>query len=166
MTCAIVLMGVSGCGKTTVGMSLARILGWPLYDGDDFHPEANITKMSQGIPLNDDDRHRWLANLHNLISDHIDADLSMLLACSALKQKYRDQLTMEKSGVVFIYLRGDYDLIQRRIQARERHYMKASMLKSQFEALEEPIDAVVVNIDQSLDSIVKQILRELNLDDT
>ena len=159
-------MGVSGCGKTTVGMSLSRILGWPLYDGDDFHPEANITKMSQGIPLNDDDRATWLANLHDLIAEHLGAGKSMLLACSALRGKYRDQLSEGNPGTVFVYLKGSHDLILSRIQNRVSHYMKADMLQSQIDVLEEPVDAVVVNIDQSLDSIVKQILRELSLDAT
>ena len=163
MTKAIILMGVSGCGKTAVGTRLSGTLGWPFFDGDDFHPDENIAKMSQGIPLNDEDRATWLAKLHDLITEHLRAGISMLLVCSALKQKYRDQLREGNPGIVFVYLKGSYELIFSRMQNRASHYMKAGMLKSQFNTLEEPVEALVVNIDQSIESIVIQILDELNL---
>jgi gluconokinase len=154
---AIVLMGVSGCGKTSVGERLSQILGWPFFDGDDFHPTGNVAKMSQGIPLNDDDRAPWLAILHDLIADHLQAGKSMILACSALKQKYRDQLEEGNPEVLMIYLKGDFNLIFERMSTREDHYMKAEMLRSQFEALEEPADAITVNIDKNLEEIVEEI---------
>jgi gluconokinase len=166
MTKAIALMGVSGCGKTAVGTHLSDILGWPFFDGDDFHPEGNILKMSEGIPLTDEDRASWLASLQDLIAEHQRAHKPMLLGCSALKQKYRDQLREGNPGVVFVYLKGSYDMIFSRMENRASHYMKADMLRSQFDALEEPVNALVVNIDQSVEVIAGQILRELNLNGT
>jgi gluconokinase len=165
MTQVIILMGVSGCGKTAVGQQLSGILGWPFFDGDDFHPDENIAKMSKGIPLNDQDRANWLVSLHDLIAEHLRVGRSMLLACSALKQKYRDQLSGGNPEIVFVYLKGSYDLIFSRMTDRASHYMKANMLQSQFATLEEPADALVIKIDQSVESIAKQILRELNLNE-
>jgi gluconokinase len=161
MAVAVVLMGVAGCGKTSVGKRLSELLGWPFFDGDDFHPEQNIAKMSQGIPLDDNDRFIWLSVLHDLIEDHLQGGESMLVACLALKKRYRDQLREGNPGTVFVYLKGDYELIFRRLQDRESHYMKAEMLQSQFAAFEEPEEAVVVSIDQDLDSIVTEIEGEL-----
>jgi gluconokinase len=163
MAMAIVLMGVSGCGKTTVGHRLREILGWSFYDGDDFHPVENVEKMSLGIPLDDDDRALWLAILHDLIANHLKSGRSILLACSALKKQYRDQLIEWNPGVEFVYLQGDFDLIFSRMQARTGHYMKADMLRSQFDTLEEPINAVVINIYQGMDTIVEEILQRLHL---
>ena len=111
--------------------------------------------MSQGIPLNDDNRATWLSNVDNIISEHLQEGKSILLACSALKQKYRDQLSAGNPGTVFVYLKGSYDLIYNRMKDRQSHYMKADMLQSQFATLEEPTDALVVNIDQSIDAIVR-----------
>jgi gluconokinase len=138
MATVYIIMGVSGCGKSSVGQSLAEQRGVPFYDGDDFHPPENVAKMSNGIPLNDDDRRPWLARLHDLIADHLTRDASAVLACSALKRTYRDQLREGNAGVQFVYLDGDFDLIWGRMSDREGHYMKASMLESQFEALEPP----------------------------
>ena len=160
---SVILMGVSGCGKTAVGIRLAHELGWPFYDGDDFHPRENVEKMSNGIPLDDEDRTQWLAALHEMIVTHLAQDQSMLMACSALKQKYRDQLAGGNTGTVFIYLKGDFDLIFERMRMRSGHYMKAEMLRSQFDALEEPNDALLVDVNQSLDVIVDQIITELRL---
>ncbi|HBY09401.1 MAG TPA: gluconate kinase [Chloroflexi bacterium] len=158
---AVVLMGVSGCGKTSVGAELSRILGWPFFDGDDFHPPENVAKMAVGIPLNDDDRAPWLANLHDLIAEHLRRGQSVLLACSALKQKYRTQLAAGNPGTVFVHLKGDFDLIFGRMQARAGHYMKAEMLRSQFATLEEPTEALTVDINQNLDRIVVEIITQL-----
>ena len=158
---AVVLMGVSGCGKTSVGAELSRILGWPFFDGDDFHPPENVAKMAAGIPLNDDDRAPWLANLHDLIAEHLRRGQSALLACSALKQKYRTQLAAGNPGTVFVHLKGDFDLIFGRMQARAGHYMKAEMLRSQFATLEEPTEALTVDINQNLDRIVVEIITQL-----
>ena len=159
---ALIMMGVSGCGKTSVGKRLSEVLGWPFYDGDDFHPPENVAKMSTGIPLDDADRAPWLTRLHDLIADHLEAGGSMLLACSALKQSYRDTLSRENPGVVFVYLKGDFDLILGRMAAREAHYMKAGMLRSQFEALEEPLEAITVEVSKPLDELILEILARVN----
>ncbi len=155
----IIVMGVSGCGKTTVGQQLADRLGWPFFDGDAFHPPANIDKMSRGIPLTDDDRWGWLAAIADRMRELIAQDRSAVFACSALKQKYRDQLSIDPA-VHFVYLKGSYDLIWSRMQQRAGHYMKANMLASQFEALEEPRDALTLDIARPpaelVDAIVKQ----------
>jgi gluconokinase len=160
---AIVLMGVSGCGKTSVGITLSKKLGWPFFDGDNFHPPENIAKMSQGVPLDDEDRYPWLTNLNQLIGDHLRNERSLLLACSALKQSYRDQLAKGNPGTLFVHLKGDFDLINTRMQDRPGHYMKAEMLRSQFETLEEPDEALVIDIGQNLDSITEEIIVQLHL---
>ncbi len=146
----IVIMGVSGCGKTTIGQQLADRLGWPFFDGDAFHPPANIDKMSRGIPLDDEDRAGWLAAIADRMRELLAVGQSGVFACSALKQKYRDQLHVSDQ-VKFVYLRGDYDLIWSRMQQRPGHYMKPNMLASQFEALEEPHDALTLDIEQPPD---------------
>jgi gluconokinase len=161
---AIVLMGVAGSGKTSVGLRLSEILGWKFFDGDDFHSQENIVKMSQGIPLDDTDRNAWLDSLKELIRQQSHQGNSILLACSALKRKYRDQLCNNNHEVIFVYLKGNYDLIFSRIKDRSNHYMDGGMLQSQFKDLEEPNEAIVVSIDQDLDSIVDQILQNLGLD--
>ena len=160
---AIVIMGVSGCGKSSVGAGLSARLGWPFYDGDDFHPQANVDKMASGRPLNDDDRAPWLAALHDLIAEHLERGDSMLLACSALKQTYREQLRQGNPGTTFVHLKGDFDLIFGRMQQRPGHYMKAEMLRSQFETLEEPAQALTVDISQSLDAVIQDIITRLDL---
>ncbi len=159
----IVMMGVSGCGKTTVGKALAQELDCPFYDGDDYHPPDNIAKMAKGLPLNDDDRYPWLAVLHNLIKGHLEKGETAVLACSALKKKYRDQLRAGNEDVLFVYLHGDFDTIWQRMLSRSGHYMKEDMLQSQFEALETPYEdeAIIVSIDQSVDDILVQISRTI-----
>ncbi len=152
------IMGVSGSGKTSVGMSLAQKLGWNFFDADDFHPAENIAKMAAGIPLNDSDRSPWLAALHQLLSSTLKSNRHPILACSALKQKYRTQLMDGLAGLELVYLKGNYDLIWSRMSAREGHYMKPEMLRSQFAALEEPTDAFAVDISISLDDMIDQIL--------
>lgn len=160
-TRALVVMGVSGCGKTSVGEALSKKLGWPFFDGDKFHPEANVQKMSAGIPLNDDDRKPWLETLHSLIQQHILKGESVIVGCSALKESYRDILR-GNLNVTFVHLEGSFDLIYQRMQARE-HFMKPGMLKSQFETLEPPQDAITVSIADPLDEIVGQILKKLHV---
>jgi gluconokinase len=157
----VIVMGVSGCGKSTVGQLLAGKMGCAFYDGDDFHPAANIAKMSQGIPLNDDDRAGWLAALADLIRQTLQNGGSGVLACSALKQKYRDVLCVDAVQVKFVYLKGSYDLIKARMEARPGHYMKPGMLDSQFAALEEPADAVTVSIEHSPEEIAAQAFKQL-----
>jgi gluconokinase len=160
---ALVLMGVSDSGKTSVGKLLSKILGWPFYDGDDFHSPENVRKMASGIPLDDNDRSSWLDELHNLIADQLARGTSMLLACSALKRSYRARLSGGDPRIIFVYLQGDFDLIYARMQARSQHYMKAGMLRSQFASLEPPGDAFTVNIDQHVEDIAGQIIHDLNL---
>ena len=162
-TQVIIVMGVSGCGKTTVGNALSAKLGWPFYDGDDLHPKANIDKMASGIPLNDDDRWPWLDNIRALISESLRTGKSIIIACSALKERYRQRLQQGDNRVKLVHLRGSYDLIWRRMQAREGHYMKEVMLQSQFDALEEPLEAIVVEIDADIDTIIDVIVAESNL---
>jgi gluconokinase len=157
----IILMGVSGSGKTTVGRLLARDLGWPFYDGDDFHPQANIDKMRQGIPLTDADRDSWLTALRQQITALIANHQSAVLACSALKQAYRDRLRGDQPEVRFIYLKGDYALIRRRLRKRRGHFMKADLLTSQFAALEEPQGVPTVDIAQAPEAIVECIKQAL-----
>jgi gluconokinase len=153
-----IVMGVSGSGKTEVGRSLAQHLGWDFYDADDFHPADNITKMAAGIPLDDSDRAPWLASLHELISSSIKKNKPGVLACSALKERYRQQLLAGNDDVQLVYLKGSYELIWSRMSARKDHYMKPHMLRSQFETLEEPGNALVIDISNSIDGILRDIL--------
>ena len=157
----IIVMGVSGSGKTSVGQSLAEQLGWDFYDADDFHPPENIAKMASGIPLNDSDRSPWLASLHDLISSHLKARRRGVLACSALKERYRQQLLDGNPDVQIVYLKGAYDLIWSRLSKRSGHYMKPQMLQSQFETLEEPDNALTVASSKPLTEIVQEIVKYL-----
>jgi len=159
----IILMGVSGSGKTMVGQLLAKELGWPFYDGDDFHPEANVDKMRFGIPLNDEDRETWLMQLRDLINECLHKNRYAILACSALKQKYRDRLQQGRPEVIrFVYLKGDFALIQQRLQRRQDHFMNPKLLQSQFEALEEPEGVLTIDVAQEPAVIVDLIKRELS----
>src|SRR3972149_2306878 len=152
------IMGVSGSGKTTLGKALAQKLGWDFFDADDFHPPANIVKMAAGIPLSDSDRAPWLASLHEQLLSTLKAGRHPVLACSALKDKYRAQLLEGMDGIAIIYLKGSYDLIFSRMSIREGHYMKPEMLRSQFDALEEPKDAVVLDVEMSLEEMIDTII--------
>ena len=154
-------MGVSGSGKTSVGKALASELGWDFYDADDFHPPENISKMENGIPLTDADRAPWLDSLHELIESTLRRNRPGVLACSALKESYRQELLEGNHHVQLIYLKGNYELIWSRMSARKDHYMKPEMLKSQFDALEEPSDALAVDISLSVDEVVQEIFRHL-----
>lgn len=153
-------MGVSGCGKTSIGRLLGYELQVPFIDGDDHHPEYNITKMSQGMPLNDDDRKPWLNKLNELSHDH--KEEGCVIACSALKQSYRE-IVEEGLGshIVWIYLKGDYQLIYDRMAMRKDHFMEPGMLRSQFDTLEEPKDAIIIDIAQSPKNIVQRIKSQL-----
>jgi gluconokinase len=154
-----IVMGVSGCGKSSVGQTLASRLGWNFYDADDFHPPENVAKMASGTPLDDSDRAPWLSALHDLISSSLREDKPGVLACSSLKERYRQQLLDGNESVQIVYLKGSYDLIWSRMSARKDHYMKPHMLKSQFEALEEPSNALTMDISMSIDDIVQEILK-------
>lgn len=158
----IVLMGVSGSGKTTVGRLLARELGWKYFEGDDYHPAASVEKMRSGIPLDDTDRRPWLEALRTVIRDCLVRNESAVLACSALKESYREFLSVDER-VVFIYLKGSYELIHRRLCARGGHFMNPGLLESQFDALEEPTAALHVDISSSPEELVEEIRSRLGL---
>jgi gluconokinase len=151
------IMGVSGSGKTTLGKALAQELGWDFFDADDFHPPGNIAKMTAGIPLSDSDRGPWLAALHHQLLSTLRADRHPVLACSALKEAYRAQLLEGLEGMGIIYLKGSYDLLWRRISTREEHYMKPQMLQSQLDILEEPKDAVVLDVEMPVKEMIDTI---------
>ena len=156
-----ILMGVSGCGKTTIGQILSEKLGWPLFDADEFHSPASIDKMRNGIALDDADRWPWLDRMNAALREREARGESVLLACSALKQAYRDRLSKGIAELRWIYLKGGFELIRKRLEARKGHYMKAGLLESQFAALEEPEEALSVDIDDSPNSIADSILRRL-----
>lgn len=154
-------MGVAGSGKTTVGQALANALGSPFFDGDDYHPQSNVDKIASGIPLKDEDRWPWLNQLNRLVAAKLAEGRSLVLACSALKQSYRQLLQRENPCVRFVYLKGDYDLIYSRMQSRPHPYMRPEMLPSQFEALEEPEDAIVIDISVPVEDNVLEIISNL-----
>lgn len=152
------VMGVAGCGKTTVGRALAEHLGWAFYDADDYHPPESVAKMAAGIPLGDEDRAGWLETLHDLILECLQNERPAVLACSALKEQYRRVLLAETAEVQVVYLRASYDLCCQRLTERRGHYMPVSLLASQFEALEEPANALVMDAGLPVQAIVEQIL--------
>ncbi len=159
----VILMGVSGSGKTTIGRKLADELGWSFYDGDDFHDPASIEKMSRGIPLTDEDRGPWLAALRTVVDRAIEKGERAVLACSALKASYRDTLRGDHAGVVFVYLKADPRLIAERLEHRAGHYAKRDLLPSQVATLEEPADAVTVDASRTPAEIVAEIRRRLEI---
>jgi len=155
----IFVMGVSGSGKSSVGLLLANELSVPFIDADDHHPPSNIEKMSQGIPLNDGDRAPWLDRLNELAKKNIPN--GCVIACSALKEAYRSKLMQSiHEQTIWVYLKGTYDQIFDRMSKREDHYMGATMLKSQFDQLEEPDNVISLDISDSPDEIVKKIKLE------
>jgi gluconokinase len=158
----VVLMGVSGSGKTTIGTRLGAELGWPFADGDDYHPRANIEKMENGIPLTDQDRMPWLETLRDLIAGWISEGTSAVLACSALKQVYRDKLNVGPE-VRFVFLKASPELLRHRLQARVDHYMKDNMLQSQLATLEPPENTVVVDVSGTVEDSVRQVREKLQL---
>ena len=151
-------MGVSGCGKTTVGNLLAQQLNIPFYDADDYHPVVNIEKMASGQPLNDDDRQPWLEILANKLAEW-EKTGGAVLACSALKEKYRKILQSQVIDIQWVWLNGSFELIQKRMQERREHFMDAKMLQSQFDVLEPPTYGLKINIEQPATAIIKQILQ-------
>ena len=142
----VIVMGVSGSGKSTIGMMLARDLGCDFRDADDLHPQENRDKMHRGIPLNDEDRRPWLAAVRALIDRYESAGTNLVIACSALKEAYRKTLTDGVHDVRIVYLKGSMELIAQRLAARHGHFFDAGLLRSQFDALEEPREAIVVDI--------------------
>lgn len=159
----VILMGVSGSGKTTIGQLLANDLGWAFYEGDDFHPQRNVAKMGSGVPLSDLDRVPWLQAMHALVQDLITKSQRAVITCSALKEAYREWFTGSDPRVSLVYLRGTYALIHQRLRSRTMHFMKPEMLASQFSALEEPRDIPFVDMAQAPEVIVEQIKRMLHL---
>ncbi len=157
---ALIVFGVSGCGKSTVGQALAARLNIAFADADDFHPPENIAKMQSGTPLTDVDRAPWLAALHTYLKEMLANQQHVVLACSALKQAYRERLQGDLSSVTFIYLHGTFDVILKRLQARQGHFMPADLLQSQLDTLEPPTDTttIQVSVDQSVDNLVDNIL--------
>ena len=160
MSLIVILMGVSGSGKTTVGQLLAAELGCEFYDADDFHPPENVRKMSRGEPSNDEDRFPWLDALLDLARGEIENERNVVIACSALKEIYRERLQIG-GKIKFVHLKGDFRLIQQRLAKRSRHFMNPALLQSQFDALEEPANAVGVEISDPPAEIVRRIIELL-----
>ena len=155
-------MGVAGSGKTTIGRGLAAELGCRFYDADDFHPRSNVEKMSRGLPLDDDDRLPWLEMLRDLMTNCLERGEDAVLACSALKESYRERLLCDERVELF-YLKGDHRLIEERLRQRTEHFMKPEMLESQFADLEEPARARTLDISTSPDEIIQTIKRSLSV---
>lgn len=161
MTPLILVMGVSGVGKTTIGQSLATELGAEFRDADDYHSPQSRAKMARGEPLTDDDRQGWLDRLHQLLLDQANAGRPTVLACSALRERYRQRLSEQLPQLQTVYLQSDFATIQRRLRERTGHFMPATLLESQFATLEEPQDAVVVDASQDPEAVVAAALRSL-----
>ncbi len=157
----LLLMGGSGSGETTLGKLLLARPGWPFYDADDFHPRENLAKMAQGMPLNDADRRPWLMALHGLLAGLSGTGGRAVVACSALKGEYREILCAGLRDFRFIYLKAGFALLQGRLERRQGHFFGAGMLGSQFEILEEPEGALVVDVDAPPEAIVERILAGL-----
>ena len=154
---SVIVMGVSACGKSTIGEQLAKKLGRKFIDGDDLHPRANIQKMASGQPLNDDDRIPWLERVRDAAYSLESKNEHGIIVCSALKKKYRDQIREGNKNLTFLFLDGNIDLILHRMRQRQGHFMKENMIKSQFETLERPDhepDTVVISIDGDIDDVV------------
>jgi gluconokinase len=158
----VIVMGVVGAGKTTVGRLLAEQLGWDFADADDFHPQSNVEKIRHGIALNDEDRQPWLKALRGAIANWIADGREVVLACSALKRRYRRELEVGP-GVQFVYLKGTADLIAQRLRLRHGHFADAQILASQLADLEEPQAAATVDIDATPQQIVAEIRKKLRL---
>ena len=157
----VVVMGVSGVGKTTLGRALADRLGWEFLDGDDYHPPANVAKMAAGTPLTDEDRAPWLDRLNALLAERGARGESAVLACSALKARYRERLMRGLAACSLVYLHAPIEVIRSRLEARRHRYMPASLLESQFAALEPPADAIAIDLSEDLQRAVETIVARL-----
>lgn len=159
----IIVMGVSGTGKTTIGTRLAESLEWEFSDADSFHPQANIEKMRSNKALDDEDRMPWLLAQQEAIDGWLKEDKNIVLACSALKAKYREILWRNPKRMRLVYLKGSFDLIAERLRKRKNHFMPENLLKSQFDDLEEPDpnESIWVDISQPPEAIVQEIIRRL-----
>lgn len=158
----VVLSGVSGSGKSTIGRLLAARLGWEFIEGDEHHPPSSIDKMSRGVPLDDADRAPWIESLRAVIEARMAEGGNAVVACSALRRAHRERLA--RPGVRFVYLHGERELIAARLAARRGHFFDISLLASQFAALEQPHDAIVVSVDQPPEEIVREIMTRLPFD--
>ena len=161
-TQVLVIMGVAGSGKTTVGNKLAEELGWQFADADSFHPPTNVDKMRSGLPLHDADRWPWLEALKQLLQEWLRTGQHGILACSALKRSYREMLAIDEQ-IRFVYLKADYSLLQSRLSTRQGHFMKSTMLESQIEALEEPAHALYIDASQPIETIVRTIRQAISV---
>lgn len=159
----VILMGVSGAGKTTIGRLLAHTLGWRFLEGDDFHPPANVAKMHAGVPLTDADREPWLETLRGVLAEAVARGENVVLACSALRARYRQVLSVDPAQVRWVYLRGSPSLIAQRLAARRGHFMPPSLLDSQFNVLEEPQDALGVDVSLGQRAVIDTIRAGLRL---
>lgn len=162
---AFILMGVSSTGKTSVGTAVAQRLNMKLIDGDDLHPRANIVKMAQGTPLNDDDRAPWLERINDAAFSLCQKNERGIIVCSALKKKYRDKIRENNDRLYFLFLHGEFDLVLERMKQRKGHYMKAEMLKSQLATLEIPQaeedDVIFIDINAPFEEVVERCVRAL-----
>ena len=154
-------MGVSGSGKTTIGEKLAESLGYKFADADDFHPQENIDKMRNGIALSDKDRLPWLQKMQDVIKKHLSENTNIVITCSALKESYRQMLLINHESVKLVYLKGSFELIHRRLKVRLNHFISDILLERQFDILEEPFDAITVDISQPFEVIEEVILEKL-----
>jgi gluconokinase len=157
----VVVMGVTGAGKTTVGRALCAALGWEFHDGDDLHSEANKRKMHRGVALTDADRAPWLRAIRELIRAMLSEGRDGVVACSALKQSYRDEIVADRGSVKVVYLKASPGQIAGRLRSRSGHFMNPDLLQSQFDTLEEPHDAIVVDASAAPEAIVNEIRRRL-----
>ena len=161
----VIVFGVSGAGKTTIGKLLAQELGWRFYEADDFHSQVNIDKLRRGIPLTDEDRWPWLENLRQLIKRSLEAGENAVLACSALKRAYRERLRVSDQ-VKFVFLHGDYALIEQQLRERRSHFMNPELLRSQFADLEKPKpdeDVITIELGRTPQELVEKIKAKLRV---
>ena len=159
----VLVMGVSGAGKSTIGPALARSLGWPYLDADDFHPPENVAKMASGTPLDDADRHPWLEKMNRALLDLDEKRSHAVLGCSALKEAYRQHLRRGVAKLEVVHLHAEFEVIRGRLAERRHRYMPASLLESQFATLEPPAAAIVVDVSQPVERCLAQILSRLEL---
>ena len=159
----VIVMGVTGAGKTTVGRALAEALGWEFHDGDELHSEESKRKMHLGFALDDADRAPWLAALRKLIQSMLMEGRNGVVACSALKQSYRDEIVVDPKSVKVVYLKGSKEIIAERLSHRSGHFMNTDLLQSQFDTLDEPRDAIIVDVSMAPEAIVSAIRARLGV---